>query len=120
VPSFVHPIIVTPELERLLGFYTDLFDAKEISRVPETGPTFFVGLQIGESELGLVSDSAAQLDAPQRILLSAQVEDVDQLLPRVTQLGGRVRGLPNDMPWGQRVAHVQDPDGNAVNLVQPI
>jgi predicted enzyme related to lactoylglutathione lyase len=38
----------------------------------------------------------------------------------VTQLGGRVRGLPNDMPWGQRVAHVQDPDGNSVNLVQPI
>jgi predicted enzyme related to lactoylglutathione lyase len=24
------------------------------------------------------------------------------------------------MPWGQRVAHVQDPDGNSVNLVQPI
>jgi hypothetical protein len=20
------------------------------------------------------------------------------------------------MPWGQRVAHVQDPDGNALNL----
>jgi predicted enzyme related to lactoylglutathione lyase len=38
----------------------------------------------------------------------------------VTQLGGRVRGLPNDMPWGQRVAHAQDPDGNSVNLVQPI
>ena len=88
MPSSVQPIIVTPELERLVGFYTDLFDAKEIFRVPETGPTFFVGLQIGESELGLVSDSAAQLDAPQRILLSAQVEDVDQLLPRVTQLGG--------------------------------
>jgi predicted enzyme related to lactoylglutathione lyase len=65
-----------------------------------------------------VSDPAAQLDAPQRILLSVEVEDVDQLLPRVTQLGGRVRGLPNDMPWGQRVAHVQDPDGNAVNLTR--
>ena len=62
----------------------------------------------------------AQLNAPQRMLLSVEVEDVDQLLPRVTQLGGRVRGLPNDMPWGQRVAHAQDPDGNSVNLVQPI
>ena len=120
MPSSVQPIIVTPELERLVSFYTDLFDAKETFRVPEAGPTFFVGLQIGESELGLVSDSAAQLDAPQRILLSVEVEDVDQLLPRVTQLGGRVRGLPNDMPWGQRVAHVQDPDGNSLNLVQPI
>jgi predicted enzyme related to lactoylglutathione lyase len=120
VPSSVQPIIVTPELERLISFYTDLFDAKETFRVPEAGPTFFVGLQIGESELGLVSDPAAQLNAPQRMLLSVEVEDVDRLLPRVTQLGGRVLGLPNDMPWGQRVAHAQDPDGNSVNLVQPI
>jgi predicted enzyme related to lactoylglutathione lyase len=120
VPSSVQPIIVTPELERLVSFYTDLFDAKETFRVPEAGPTFFVGLQIGQSELGLVSDPAAQLNAPQRMLLSVEVEDVDRLLPRVTQLGGRVRGLPNDMPWGQRVAHAQDPDGNSVNLVQPI
>jgi predicted enzyme related to lactoylglutathione lyase len=116
----LQPMLVTPELDRLVGFYTDLFDAKETTRVPETGPTFFVGLEIGDSELGLVSDSAADLDAPQRILLSVEVEDVDQLLPRVTQLGGRVLGLPNDMPWGQRVAHVQDPDGNAVNLTQSI
>jgi predicted enzyme related to lactoylglutathione lyase len=116
----VQPMIVTPKLDRLVGFYTDLFDAKEISRVPEEGPTFFVCLQIGESELGLVSDSAADLSAPQRMLLSVEVEDVDQLLPRVTQLGGRVQGLPNDMPWGQRVAHVQDPDGNTVNLTQAI
>jgi hypothetical protein len=34
--------------------------------------------------------------------------------------GGRVLGPPNNMPWGQRVAHIQDPDGNAVNLTQPI
>jgi hypothetical protein len=24
------------------------------------------------------------------------------------------------MPWGQRVAHISDPDGNDVNLTQPI
>lgn len=34
--------------------------------------------------------------------------------------GRSVRGGPNDMPWGQRVAHIQDPDGNPVNLTQPI
>jgi predicted enzyme related to lactoylglutathione lyase len=31
-----------------------------------------------------------------------------------------VLGPPNDMPWGQRVAHVHDPDGNMVNLVQQV
>ncbi len=120
MPHSVQAMIVTPELDRLVGFYTELFDAKETARFPDEGPTFFVGLQIGHSELGLVSDAAADLGAPQRMLLSVEVDDVDALLPAVTRLGGRLRGLPADMPWGQRVAHVQDPDGNAVNLVQPI
>jgi hypothetical protein len=24
------------------------------------------------------------------------------------------------MPWGQRVAHIKDPDGNVVNLTQQL
>ncbi|WP_330316382.1 VOC family protein [Streptomyces platensis] len=57
---------------------------------------------------------------PTRILLSIAVQDVDALLDRVGSLGGTVRGPATDMPWGQRVAHIQDPDGNAVNLTQPV
>ena len=68
----------------------------------------------------MVADAGAATGAPQRMLLSVDVEAVDELLPLVTRYGGRVLGLPNDMPWGQRVAHVQDPDGNAVNLTQSI
>ncbi|WP_395369222.1 VOC family protein [Streptomyces tubercidicus] len=48
------------------------------------------------------------------------MEDVDALLDRVEPLGGTVQGPANDMPWGQRVAHIQDPDGNALNLTQPL
>lgn len=55
-----------------------------------------------------------------RIQLSIGVDDVDETLGRVEALGGSVRSGPNDMPWGQRVAHIQDPDGNPVNLTQPI
>ncbi|GAB2577023.1 hypothetical protein Aab01nite_12190 [Paractinoplanes abujensis] len=38
------------------------------------------------------------------------------MLPRVEASGGRVLGPTGDMPWGQWVAHVHDPDGNLVNL----
>jgi predicted enzyme related to lactoylglutathione lyase len=118
----IQPMIVTPELDRLLRFYKELLGAEELSRVPapEEGPTFFVNLRIGDSELGIVSNASVPLDTPQRMLLSVAVEGVDDLLKRVEPLGGEVLGPPNDMPWGQRVAHIKDPDGNKVNLTQPV
>jgi len=120
--SSLQPVIMTPDLDRLVSFYTDLFGAKEVSRVPDNGPAFYLGLQIGQSTLGIVVDSGVDPEAGgrQRILLSVDVDDVDRLLAQVEGAGGRVLAGPNDMPWGQRVAHVQDPDGNAVNLTQPI
>ena len=54
------------------------------------------------------------------MLLSIEVPDVDALLPRVEGLGGEAPGPANDMPWGQRVAHIKDPDGNVVNLTQQL
>jgi predicted enzyme related to lactoylglutathione lyase len=66
---------------------------------------------LGDSELGLVNEATTDLSAPQRTLLSVEVDDVNGLLDRVEPAGGRVLGPSTDMPWGQRVAHVHDPDG---------
>ncbi|MGW6061001.1 VOC family protein [Streptomyces sp. NPDC055189] len=120
MPAAILPMIITPDLDRLLRFYQELLGAQEVSRTPEEGPAFFVDLRIGDSELGVVSDTSVPLDTPQRILLSVAVEAVDDLLKRVDSLGGETLGPANDMPWGQRVAHIKDPDGNAVNLTQAI
>ena len=119
MPSTVLPILITRDLERLSSFYRSLVGAVETERVPADGPTFYVGLRIGDSDIGLVGDAEAP-EGPQRMLLSIDVPAVDALLPRVDELGGHVQGPANDMPWGQRVAHVQDPDGNTVNLTQQL
>lgn len=120
MPSTIQPIIVTKDLPRLLSFYTGLLDATETSRFPEDGPVFFVGLRIGDSDLGLVNEDRGTGDAGQRMVISVAVDDVDALLDRVAELGGRVLGPPTDMPWGQRVVHLHDPDGNAVNLTHQL
>ncbi|MEU2060952.1 VOC family protein [Streptomyces sp. NPDC013455] len=117
--STIQPVIVTAQLDVLLGFYTELFGAEEIFRVPAEGPVFYLGLRIGDTDLGLVAREDAGSGAASRILLSIGVDDVEETLGRVAALGGSVRSGPNDMPWGQRVAHVADPDGNPVNLTQP-
>ncbi|MFF1400138.1 VOC family protein [Streptomyces sp. NPDC058287] len=118
--STIQPVIVTANQDVLLGFYTKLFGAEEIFRVPAEGPAFYLGLRIGDTDLGLVAKADPGTGAASRILLSIGVDDVDETLGRVAALGGSVRGGPNDMPWGQCVAHIQDPDGNPVNLTQPI
>lgn len=118
--STVQPVIMTADLDRLRAFYTGLFGATQTSRVPDEGPAFYVGLTVGNSELGLVADAEGAAAADGRVLLSIAVRDVDSLLERVKVLGGTVHGGPENMPSGQRVAHVADPDGNAVNLTHPI
>ncbi|MEV6195725.1 VOC family protein [Streptomyces sp. NPDC051920] len=118
--STIQPVILTADQDVLLGFYKKLFDAEEIFRVPAEGPPFYLGLRIGDTDLGLVTkENPGTAEAP-RILLSIGVDDVDETLGRVTALGGSVSGAAKDMPWGQRVAHIKDPDGNPVNLTQPI
>ncbi len=117
----VQPVILTANVAGLLLFYATLFGAVETFRYPSEGPAFYVGLRIGDSELGLVAnEEVGATTSVQRILLSVEVEDADALLDRVGPLGGTALGAPNDMPWGQRVAHIQDPDGNTVNLTQAI
>ncbi|MFC0597439.1 VOC family protein [Streptomyces palmae] len=118
--STIQPVILTADLDVLLGFYTKLFGAEEIFRIPEEGPAFYLGLRIGDTDLGLVAKADPGTGAAPRVLLSIAVDDVGETLGRVTALGGSVSGGPNDMPWGQRVAHIQDPDGNPLNLTQPI
>lgn len=116
----IQTIVVTKDVDRLRRFYAELFDGTETFRTPPEGKVFYLGLSIGDSELGIVDEAdAAPADTPQRMALSFAVDDVDTLLDKVTELGGTVDGPPNDMPWGQRVAHVHDPDGNLVNLTHP-
>ena len=64
MPATLQPVIVTPSLPLLLAFYKALFGAVEISRVPENGPAFYVGLQIGNAELGVVADGGRKRHRP--------------------------------------------------------
>ncbi|ANZ41774.1 extradiol dioxygenase [Lentzea guizhouensis] len=115
----IKPIIRTPSLKPMQAFYEQVLGATEVFRYPARGKVFFKTLQIGDAQLDLVSVDA-DLDAAPRVVLSLDVPDVDALLPVVEAAGGRVQGPSNDMPWGQRVAHVFDPDGNPVNLTQEL
>ena len=48
----------------------------------------------------------------------AVVDEVDRLVEELRAGGVKVLREPADMPWGERVAYVTDPDGNPVALAQ--
>ena len=48
--------------------------------------------------------------------LFVYVEDVDATVASLRDAGARVVREPADMPWGERVGFVADPEGNLVSL----
>jgi len=44
------------------------------------------------------------------------VDDVDAVFEDARASGAPIVGEPKDEPWGERVAHLRDPDGNLVHL----
>jgi lactoylglutathione lyase len=59
--------------------------------------------------------------APDPVCLVLAVADVDAAWAHLEGLGARVAAGPTDRPeWNLRTAHVRDPDGNLIELNQPL
>lgn len=119
------PVFYVRDVEATARFYRELLGFDEILRLPEEGAPGYVGLMLGDSRLGLV-DAAWPVDtigiavgSGPRAELFVYVDDVDATAERAPEAGGQILRPPGDMPWGERVAYVQDPEGNPVALAAP-
>lgn len=110
------PILSTGDLGRLVGFYRAAFDAERTyGFAGEDGKDVFVTLALGGITLGIGREDAPQ-GSHGRTALWFYVDDVDESYRRVLDAGGVSESEPTDMPWGERVARVRDPDGLVLNL----
>lgn len=115
----VFPIVTTAELDRLLPFYTDVLGGAVHYQFPPEGPPAYVGLHFGESSFGLGHDPDFKpAQGSPAISLWLYVDDCDAVAERIRAAGGRIVAEPADQPWGERVAHAEDPDGNQLILGQ--
>ena len=110
------PVIYARDVALVASFYERL----GFERVYEFGDGY-VSLQRGDASLGVTTVDSPKLlagveagTAP-RFEMFVYVEDVDAT---VAALGAPVLAEPKDMPWGERVAYVTDPEGNPVALGQ--
>lgn len=115
------PILSTSDLPRLLAFYIAGLDAEETYRFPEDGTPGYVALDVGGARLGIAADPAsAAADGPQRHALWVYCTDADTAADRLVEAGGTLISPPTDMPWGERVADLHDPDGNFVHVAHQL
>jgi len=118
------PIVFATRVGATVAFY-ELLGFESYFRFPAEGEPGYVGMRRGTAELGVVDAGwpADQYGRPlgngPRFEMFVYVDDVDRL---VTGLGARAPVLrePADMPWGERIAYLCDPDDNPVALATPI
>ncbi|MFJ3927288.1 VOC family protein [Streptomyces sp. NPDC090022] len=89
-------------------------------RHPAKGEPDFVTLRRHDTELAVSRDDRAVASAAGGIDLFVFVEAVDATVESLRLAGTPVVQEPEDTPWGERVAYVQDPAGNRVGLGQPV
>ena len=125
--STAFPIVYCDDLPRSLRFYRDLLGFRVTFSHPEQGEPGFVALQLGEgAELALadVRDPAAvhlhgkavRPASGHGFELCVYADDVDDAVTALRAAGVPVLAEPADQPWGDRMAYVEDPQGNPVML----
>ncbi|HEV2373435.1 MAG TPA: VOC family protein [Streptosporangiaceae bacterium] len=115
------PVVYASDVSQTARFWERL-GFERASQLPPEGEPGYVSLRRGSSELAVV---AADWPKQQyglgvadgtRFEMYVYVEDVDVLVSQLSAEAVPVLKEPADMPWGERIAAVADPDGNPVVL----
>ena len=126
MPLRAFPVLYAKDVERVAGFYLALGFAEHARLPGPDGSPGFVGLRRDGAELAVTTEDSPRMLAGvepgpgPRHELFVYVEDVDAALAGVGGAGGSVLKEAADMPWGERVGFVADPEGNVVSLAAPV
>jgi lactoylglutathione lyase len=114
------PVLYARDVERVAAFYVALGFEEHVRLPAPDGSPGFVGLRRGNAELAITTEESPRMlagvepGAGPRHELFVYVDDVDAAVAALAD--GHVLREPADMPWGERVGFVADPEGNVVSL----
>jgi len=115
------PVVYAHDVGLSVRFYETL-GFEEQFRMPQDSEPGYVGMRRDDAELAIVTvESPRQLiglevGSGPRFEMFVYVHDLDQEMGELRGAGVTVLREPEQMPWGERVAYVADPDGNPVAL----
>jgi lactoylglutathione lyase len=121
--SRAFPVVYARQVAATVRFY-ELLGFRLHFQFPPDGEPGYVGLRRDEDEVGVVAADwprdryGATIADGVRFELFVYVDDVDATVEALRAQGVAILREPEDMPWGERLGYVADPDGNPVALAR--
>jgi lactoylglutathione lyase len=117
------PVLYAKDVEAVAAFYARLGFAENFRMPSPDGSVGYIGLRREQAELAVTTEDSPRTLAGvepgpgPRHELFVYVDDVDRTVADLrAAAGAAVVREPADMPWGERLAWVRDPEGNLVSL----
>jgi lactoylglutathione lyase len=125
--SRAFPVVYASDVERAAQFWEMLGFSRHF-QLPAEGEAGYVGLRSDgwTAELAVTSVEWAKdryglsMGDGARFEMYVYVADLDGLVRQLADADVLVLRDPEDMPWGERIATVADPEGNPVALCQQV
>ncbi|WP_322907108.1 VOC family protein [Paenibacillus sp. SGZ-1009] len=123
--NFTSVRVITDDIDRLVLFYEKLLRVEAERLAPVFAELVLPActLAIGHSQTAqLFGMDAVQAASNRTVILEFRVDDVEAEYVRLHTLVEQWQWVqePTTMPWGNRSLLVRDPDGNLVNLFEPV
>jgi predicted enzyme related to lactoylglutathione lyase len=121
----VFPIINCKDLLATKAFYRTVFDGRQSYEYVHEGQEVYVTLDVGAGKIALGHGTGPAMygETPRpatghAVDLCVYVPDLDAAVAAAPAAGGRIAVEPQQMPWGERVAYLEDPEGTMVLAIQ--
>lgn len=121
--NFASVRIITDDVDRLVKFYEQVMGISAERPAPVFAelvtPSFT--LAIGHSQTAQLFGADSVVAANNRtVIMEFRIDDVEAEYVRLKPFVEHWVKEPTTMPWGNRSMLFRDPDGNLINLFQPV
>ena len=120
--SDVFPIINCSNLATTRAWYETVFSGTLAYRFPDDGEPEYLTLSIGSGQVALGNGTVPAMygrtprpASGHAVDLCIYVPDLDGVIAAAAD---SVAVAPADMPWGERVAYLRDPEGTMLLVIQ--
>ncbi len=118
------PVAYASDVDAVASFWELLGFRRHVQLPPEGAPGYVGLTRDGAGELAVTHEQwpadryGLSPGTGPRFEMYIYVDDLEAMLARLTEANVTVLREAEDMPWGEQIATVADPEGNPVALCQ--